>query len=146
MACRAEKGKLEDCRKIAQTVATSAQLTKPFFNRLAQVMQLLSDQVYAQIFQAGQISKIISQTNDQMIANIDHQYQQIRQASNRTNDAFSDYMRGVDRYSDGSTEIQLPSGYSNAWINDRGEYLLTNTTGYDPSRDFNGTWKPLERN
>src|SRR5688500_17494139 len=145
-ACRAIKGNLEECRKIAQTVATSAQITKPFFNRLAQVIQLLSDQVYAQIYQAGQISKIISQTNDQMLANIDHAYQQSQRSSQRTNDSFSDYMRGVDRYSEGGTEIQLPSGYSNAWINDRGEYLLTNTHGYDPTRDFNGTWKQLERN
>lgn len=144
-ACKAAKGKLEQCRKIANTVATSARLTKPFYNRLAQVIQLLSDQVYAKIYQAGQISRIISQTNDQMIANIDASYRQSQAASDRTNNQFSDYMRGVDRYDDNGTEIQLPSGYSNAWINDRGEYLLTNTTGYDPSRDFNGSWKLLDR-
>lgn len=144
-ACKAVTGKLDDCRKIAQTVASSARITKPFYNRLAQVIQLLSDQVYARIYQAGQISKIISQTNDQMIANIDASYRQSQQASERTNDQFSDYIRGVDRYSDGGTEIQLPSGYDNAWINDRGEYILTNTSGWNPGTDFNGNWKQLER-
>jgi len=145
-ACKAVTGKLDDCRKIAQTVASSAQLTKPFYNKLVQVIQLLSDQVYAQIYQAGQISKIISQTNDQMIANIDASYRQSQQASSRTNDQFSDYIRGVDRYSDGGSEVQLPSGYNNAWMNDRGEYILTNTAGWNPGTDFNGNWKQLERN
>jgi hypothetical protein len=145
-ACKAVTGKLDDCRKIAQTVASSARITKPFYNRLAQVIQLLSDQVYARIYQAGQISKIISQTNDQMIANIDASYRQSQQASDRTNQQFSDYIRGVDRYGDGSSEIQLPSGYDNAWINDRGEYILTNTADWNPGTDFNGNWKQLERN
>ncbi|MEO5782613.1 MAG: hypothetical protein ABIQ07_05040, partial [Ginsengibacter sp.] len=75
-ACKALKGNLDNCRKIAQTIKSSVRLTLPFYNRLAQVIQLLSDQVYAQIYQAGQISKIISATNDQMIANIDASYRQ----------------------------------------------------------------------
>lgn len=145
-ACKAVEGKLDDCRKIAQTVSSSARITKPFYNRLLQIIQLLSDQVYAQIYQAGQLSKIISQTNDQMIANIDASYRQTTAAAERSNNQFSDYIRGVDRYSDGGSEIQLPSGYDNAWINERGEYILTNTAGWNPGTDFNGNWKQLERN
>ncbi|MBK9106482.1 MAG: hypothetical protein IPL92_18450 [Saprospiraceae bacterium] len=145
-ACKAVTGKLDECRKIAQTVASSGRITKPFYNRLAQVIQLLSDQVYAQIYQAGQLSKIISQTNDQMIANIDASYSQSQATADRSNNQFSDYIRGVDRYSDGGSEIQLPSGYANAWINDKGEYILTNTMGWNPGTDFNGNWKQLERN
>jgi len=145
-ACKAEKGKLEACRKIAETVTTSSTVTKPFLNRLLQIIQLLSDQVYAQIYAAGQISRVISQTNDQMIANIDASYKQTQAAADQSSNQFSDYMRGVDRYSDGGSEIQLPSGYDHAWINDRGEYILTNTAGWDPGTDFSGNWKQLERN
>jgi hypothetical protein len=142
---KAPKGKLEECRKIAQTVKASARLTKPFYNKLAQVIQILSNQVYQQIYQAGQLSRIISKTNDEMIANIEASYQQTQQASDRVNANFSDYMRGVDRYSDGGTNVQLPSGYGHAWANDRGEYLLTNTAGYNPGTDLNGTWKELNK-
>ncbi len=145
-ACKAEKGKLEDCRKIAETVTTSSRVTKPFYNRLLQIIQLLSDQVYAQIYAAGQLSRIISQTNDQMIANIDASYKQTQAAADQSNNQFSDYMRGVDRYTDGGSEVQLPSGYDHAWINDRGEYILTNTAGWNPGTDFNGNWKQLEKN
>ncbi|MEP6794898.1 MAG: hypothetical protein ABJB16_11265 [Saprospiraceae bacterium] len=142
---RALKGKLGESRKIAQTVSSSARLTKPFYNKLAQVLQLLSDQTYAQIFQAGQISRIISQTNDQMIANIDASYRQSQQSADRMNAQFSDYIRGVDRYTNAGSDVQLPSGYDNAWVNDRGEYILTNSTGYDPGRDYDGSWKQLQR-
>lgn len=144
-SCKAPRGQLNNCRKIAQTIRYSAQLTKPFFNRLAQVIQLLSNQYYQQIYQAGQISKIISQTNDQMIANIDASYRSTQQASERLNNQFSDYIRGVDRWNDGNSEVQLPSGYNNAWVNERGEYLVTNTQGYNPGTDYNGTWKELNK-
>ena len=50
-------------------------------------------------------------------------------------------MRGVNRYSDGNGEYQLPSGYSSAWVNANGEYLLSNQGGFDPC----GDWKQLER-
>jgi hypothetical protein len=145
IAYRAPKGHLEDCRKIAQTISSSSQLTKPFYNRLAQVMQLLSDQFYQGVFQAGQISRIISQTNDQMIANIDASYQQTQRAQEHASEQFSDYMRGVDRYGDNGSEVQLPSGWDNAWVNDKGEYILTNTTGYDPGHDFSGNWRQLQK-
>lgn len=144
-SCKAPKGKLGECRRIALTARSSARLTLPFYNKLAQVIQLLSDQYYAQIYQAGQISRIISQTNDQMLANIDASYQQTQKTYDRINDQFSDYMRGVDRYSDGNTQIQLPSGYQNAWRNDRGEYLLSNTQGYNPNTELSGTWKSLQK-
>lgn len=143
---KAVKGKLDECRKIAQTIKSSARLTKPFFNRLSQVIQMLSSKVYQQIYQAGQISKIISQTNDQMLASIDASYQQSQKAYDRINKNFSDYIRGVDRYSDGETQVQLPSGYDNAWVNEKGEYILTNTAGYDPSTDYNGNWRQLQKN
>ena len=144
-SCKAIKGQLDECRKIAQTIKSSVRVTLPFYNRLAQVVQLLSDQVYAQIYQAGQISKIISATNDQMIANIDASYRQSQQSLDHINNQFSDYIREVDRYNDGDTQIQLPSGYDNAWVNDRGEYLLTNTPGFQPTND-DGNWKPLQKN
>ena len=145
-ACKASAEKLPECEKIAQTINSSAAFTKPFYNRYLQVVQLLSDQVYASIYQAGQISKIISQTNDQMIANIDASYRQSQAANDRVNDQFSDYIRGVDRYENGGDEVQLPSGYSNAWVNDKGEYLLSSSPGYNPSDDFYGNWKELRKN
>lgn len=143
---KAPKGKLEECRKIALTIKASSKPTLQFYNKFVQVTKILSDAVYARIYQAGQISKIISQTNDQISKSISDSYWQTQKTYDRTNEQFSDYMRGVDRYNDGSqTQVQLPSGYSNAWVNDRGEYLLSETNGFDPNTALNGNWKQLEK-
>lgn len=122
----APKGKVEDCKKIALTVRSSLKRTLSFFNTLVQVYQLMQNQDYQQIYQAGQISRIISETNDRMIANIDAQYKTANETNDKINQNFSDYMRGVDRYGDSNCEYQLPSGYSSAWVNTNGEYLLSN--------------------
>jgi hypothetical protein len=143
---KAPKGKLEQCRKIALTIKASSKPTLKFYNKFVQVTKILSDAVYARIYQAGQISKIISQTNDQISKSISDSYWQTQKTYDRTNEQFSDYMRGVDRYNDGSeTQIQLPSGYNNAWVNDRGEYLLSESNGFDPNTTLTGNWKQLEK-
>ena len=56
------------------------------------------------------------------------------------------YIRGVDRYDDGGSEVQLPSGYGNAWVNDKGEYILSASPGYNPADDFYGNWRQLGKN
>ncbi|MDQ3141264.1 MAG: hypothetical protein M3Q56_03345 [Bacteroidota bacterium] len=146
-SCKAPKGKLEECRKIALTIRASSKPTLPFYNKFLQVVQILSDQVYQRIYQAGQISKIISQTNDQISKTISDSYWQTQKSNDKSNAQFSDYLRGVDRYNDGNqTPVQLPSGYSNAWVNDRGEYLLSQSNGFDPNTTLTGNWKQLDKN
>jgi hypothetical protein len=145
-ACSAPKGKVDDCKKIALTARNSSKTTLPFYNRLMQVVQLLQNQYYQQIYQAGQISKIISETNDQVSKIITDSYWDAQKTYERTNTQFSDVVRGVDRYNDGNgSQLQLPSGYSQAWMNDRGEYILSNTQGYDPNTNMDGSWKELQR-
>ena len=65
----------------------------------------------------------------------------------RLSTQFSQYMRGVDEYKDPNLggSVELPSGYQQAWSNPLGEYWLTDDPNFDPNRDANGTWTPLER-
>jgi hypothetical protein len=42
--------------------------------------------------------------------------------------------------------VQLPSGYSNVWVNRSGEYILSNQAGYNPNVGSNIEWHPLEKN
>ncbi len=145
-SCTSPGRTLEDCRKFVLMIRSSTHLELPFYNRYVQVQKLLQDQAYARIYQAGQLSRIISQTNDQISQSISDSYWDRQRSNDRINEQFSDYVRGVDRYSDGSgTVTQLPSGYTNAWVNNRGEYLLTDQTGFNPNVEFNEDWKPLEK-
>jgi hypothetical protein len=145
-ACTAPGGNLEEVRKLVLTIRSSTRLELPFYNRYVQVQKLLQDQAYARIYQAGQLSRIISQTSAEISKTISDGYYERQRSNDRINEQFSDYIRGVDRYSDGSgTTYQLPSGYTNAWVNNRGEYLLTDQTGFNPNVEFKEDWKPLDK-
>ncbi|MBK7358506.1 MAG: hypothetical protein IPI45_09780 [Saprospiraceae bacterium] len=144
-SCKSPAGELEKCRRIALTIKASSKPTLAFYNKFIQVTQLLSDAVYQRIYAAGQISKIISQTNDAVSKSISDSYWNTQKSYDRTNQQFSDYLRGVDRYSDGQNNIQLPSGYSQAWVNEHGEYLMSETQGYNPNQELQGNWKQLDK-
>jgi hypothetical protein len=55
-------------------------------------------------------------------------------------------MRGVETYRNPATgeTVELSNLYGNAWVNNRGEYLLSDQAGFDPSVTFKEDWKPLE--
>ncbi|MBP8725657.1 MAG: hypothetical protein KBF37_09090 [Saprospiraceae bacterium] len=144
-SCKAPQGKLENSRQIAMTLKSSSKLNLPFYNRYMQLVQFLSDESYRRIFAAGEVSRIFSQTSAQISQSITDSYWQTQRAYERSNTQFSDYLRGVDRYQDGQSQVQLPSGYSNAWVNDRGEYLLTETQAFDPNHQLDGNWRALQR-
>ena len=77
---------------------------------------------------------------------------QIYENKNRVDDAISTQrsqtMRGVETYRNPGTgdTVELSNQYGNAWVNNRGEYLLSDQAGFDPNTVFknNEGWKPLE--
>ncbi len=143
---KAPKSKLEECRKIAMTVKASSRATLPFYNKYLQVVKMLSEEVYRRIYTAGQISKIFSQTSDQISKSITDSYWQTQKSSDRMYNQYSDYTRGINRYEDGSgLPLHFPSDYNDAWVNDRGDYLLGDSRTFDPNTTMTGNWRQLER-
>ena len=41
--------------------------------------------------------------------------------------------------------VQLPSGYQDAWVNGRGEYILSNGSGFNPNVGDTTEWRRMER-
>ena len=86
--------------------------------------------------QAGQqISNIITQT-----------YQQNQAIQDRAAEQFSQAVRGVETYiqPDGQ-RVELTGGYDNAWMNNRGEYLLSDQPGFNPAVQLQENWQPLRK-
>jgi hypothetical protein len=54
--------------------------------------------------------------------------------------------RGVETYRNLSTgeTIDLSNQYGHAWVNNRGEYLLSDQEGFDPGVVLHEDWKALE--
>jgi hypothetical protein len=144
---RAERGQLDAQSKLFQTIIFSTRINLSWFNRYVQLVQALTRMQMQQIHNAGEISRIVSQTSSE-ISEMNRRSWEERQASeDRVNKNFSQYMRGVDEYCNPREQrpVELPSGYNNAWVNGRGEYVLTDSVNFNPSVAIGGDWQKLER-
>lgn len=143
---RAEKGRLDEVEKqYFNTIVRSFQINPQWFNRYIQLVQALIQQQNRQVQQAGELSRIISRTHAE-ISDMNMRAYEERQASyDRINENFSRTMRGVDVYNDpDGTRVELPSGYGNAWRGPNGQYIVTESPGFNPNVELNGNWTQLE--
>lgn len=133
--------------ELCQTVLKSIRYTPAFLSVQQQVIKFLNDQFYQGVRNIAAISQQISRNNDAMIASIDKSYTQANTSyKTSSNDGFSQYIRGVENYSDGSGgTYELPSTYSNAWKNGNGEIILTNEAGYNPNIGSVQGWEELKK-
>jgi len=91
-------------------------------------------------------SAIVSK-NAEDIRNIQRQgYENRQKSEDHISAQFSETIRGVETYRNSSTgeTVELSNQYGHAWVNNRGEYLLSDQEGLDPSVTFKEDWKPLE--
>lgn len=74
-------------------------------------------------------------------------WQNRQRAEDRMFEGISASIRGVETYRNPATgeTISLSSGYARAWVNNRGEYLVSDSPGLDPNVELKEEWKPLER-
>jgi hypothetical protein len=143
---RAEKGKLDASAKIFQTISNSLTLNINWFNTYVQVVEYLIQMEIQQIKSIGQLGSIIAQTGSEIRQeNLDLYYQ--REAMNdRVATQFSEYVRGVDSYYNPQEEknVELPTGYDNVWVNNLGEYVLSDNPNYNPNVGSNQDFRKLE--
>ena len=144
---RAETGQLDGSSNLFQAIVQSFRLNPQWYSRYVQVSQYLIQNQIQQIQHVGQISRIISQTSDQISDMIMDSYYQRQQTMDRLSTSFSQAIRGVDGYYDPveQREIELPGGYEHAWANSLGEYVLSNDPNFDPNVGSNLNWQPMQR-
>lgn len=93
----------------------------------------------------------ISQAAQQEIGNnIIRNWESKNKSSVATKDSegFSQYIRGVDSWKDADgNNVELTSGYSNAWSKSDGSYILTNSVAFDPNIELGETqgWKRMKQ-
>jgi hypothetical protein len=73
-------------------------------------------------------------------------YKDRSQAQDRMFDNYTQALRGVDTYVDpvNSRDVELPSGFGNVWTNGT-DYILSDSAGYNPNAELNGTWTQMNR-
>ena len=132
--------------ELCQAVLKSIRYSPAFLSAQTQVIKYLTDQYYQGLRNIAAISQQISRNNDAMIASIDKSYEKAHSTYKPTNDGFSQYIKGVENYSDGNgASYELPSSYNAAWKNGNGEIILTNETNYNPNIGSTQNWEQLNK-
>jgi hypothetical protein len=142
---RATKGQLDSETKIFQTISFSAKTDENWLNKYNQVVNYLIQKQIQQIQSLGQLSNIISQTSNEISDSNYAAWQQTQTVNDRLAHDFSNNILGVQTYNNpfDSSTIDLPSGYSYAWANNLGEYILSDSPNYNPNTESNLSWEQM---
>jgi hypothetical protein len=112
-----------------------------------QISQYMIQNQIQQINNIGQLSRYISQTQNQVSDMITSSYYERQQVMDRLSDRFSQAIRGVDAYYDPNRDanVELPTGYNHAWSNALGEYIVSEDPFYNPNQSSEQNWVQMER-
>jgi len=142
---RAEKGKLDSQSKMFQTISYFARTDVNWLNKYNQVVNYLIQQQIQQIQSHGQLSSIASQTSNEISDANFEAWQQNQNVKDQLADDFSNSILGVQSYNNpiDDTTVELPSGYSSAWTNSLGDYILSDSPSYNPNTESNLNWQQM---
>jgi hypothetical protein len=143
---RAEKGKLDAGAKLFQTISKSVTLNLEWFNKYVQVVEYLIKMNIQKIISVGQLGSIIAQTGSEIRQENLDLYNQREAMNDRVSNQFSQYMRDVEPYYDpvAQKNIELPTGYDNAWVDNSGQYVLSDNPNFNPNVGGNQSFQRLE--
>ena len=143
---RDEKGKLDSRSKLFQTMLYSLKLNRSWCGKVANVKDMLAQRYIKGIKAVGHMGQMVAQAGSQMREDQQRSWEQRQQVNDRIVQNFSDHIRGVDRYVDprAGKEVELPSGYGNAWANNLGEYVVSESPSYNPNINSNQHWEQLQ--
>ncbi len=143
---RDERGKLDSRSKLFQTMLYSLKLNRSWFGKVVNVKEMLAQRYIRGIKAVGRMGQMVAQAGSQMREEQQRAWEQRQQVNDRIVQNFSDHIRGVDRYIDqrAGKEVELPAGYGNAWANNLGEYVVSESPSYNPNIGSNQHWEQLE--
>jgi len=143
---RAAKGKLDSMSNLLLPLISSGQFNPKWLEGYYEVCNLFRKRMNQSIQNAKAISDTITRNSNEIFNIISSSYWNRQASQERAANNFSDYVRGVTRYSDPyqTYPVQLPSGYKYAWVNSNGSYVLSNDANYDPNLGSTTSWKLME--
>lgn len=140
---RAPAGALNANEKLYRAVLSTVRVDPTWQARVSQVQ--LNIQA-TQLKGAQDRSRIVSQSSEDMRRTIREGYESRQRSHDRTSAQFSDALRGVQNYRNPATGevVQLDNQYGHAWASGNGEYLLSDSPGFNPNSALRGNWTELQ--
>lgn len=142
---RAPAGELDARAGTISTVVASRETTPQWDATYRLVQQLFTQGIQQQMADTVAFGQTLAQHRAELQA-LQDQVTQERQASqDRIADLRGQTLQGIGTYDDpaGGGAVQLPVGFNDYWVNDRGEYLAAGT-GFDPNTLNDGAWRRLQ--
>lgn len=152
---RAPSGSLDTRLPLFHRIAASLRVNPRWEQLCAGINQQLQQQFnayiqagYSQIQAAGQLSQAISANNDAMLRGFEQQRQAAAHSSRpgagtsrSANDAFSDYIRGVETVQDPyQGTSQQDANFQYHWTDGFGNYHHSNDPFFNPNQESNQSW------
>jgi hypothetical protein len=131
-------------RKLAALIVASI---RPNPRYQAAVSLFLTNMNNIAVRGAADRARIWREASQQVSATIQESYRQQQAVQDRTAAQFSQSIRGVDTYLDPKSgrPVELTGGFDSAWVNNRGEYLLSDSPGFNPAVALREDWSPMKR-
>jgi hypothetical protein len=147
ISTRAPKGKLTEANKIFAIMLKSFKFNIRWFNLYHQLVQALSQYVLRNIHDAGEISRFISRTYQDITETVRRSYEAVQASNDRVFSGISESIRGVNSYYDPykGYSIQIPNGFRYVYANSLGEYVFSDNPNYNPNVGSNLNWTILNR-
>lgn len=143
---RALAGKLDGMADLFGVMLRSLKANPEWTTAVRCIAQQLAQMQIQQIRHIGQIGEIYASTGRKMREqNLNDFYS--RQATyDRLSTDWSRTIRDVDAFYDPNRDetVELPAGYGHAWANALGEYILTESTDFNPNVGSNLTWTEMK--
>jgi hypothetical protein len=143
---RAPKGQLDANAGIISTIVASRTSTPEWEGIYRFVQQLFVKGIQQQMADTQAFGQMMAQYRAEIQA-LQAQVVADRQASeDRIAQLNGQILSGVTSYGDpvNGGYVQLPTGYNQYWVNEKGEYLSSSQPGFDPNTLNDGFWQLLQ--
>ena len=146
-SAKSPQGKLDSLGALFRTMGASIRVNPQWMNTYTQVVNFLIQNQMQRIRNAGELSRIISQTHREISDDMMRSWEERQGVYDRLSERFSQNIRSVDEYYDPVSEksVELPAGYQNAWVNGLGEYVIAEQEDFNPNIGSNQHWQRMER-
>ncbi len=145
-AFRAAPGLLDASMDLYKVMIASFQVNPNWYAAFKSIAQTMAQRQIQHIHNIGQIGQIYAQAGSQMRQQNLNDWYARQQTYDRLSTDWSREIRGVDAFFDPHRQevVELPSGYGQAWANNLGEYILTDSATFNPNLDSNLHWEPMQ--
>jgi hypothetical protein len=140
---RAPPGELPAHEKLFRTVLSTVRVDPAWQARVTQVQATMQA---TQLQGARDRSRIIAQSAEDTRRSIREGYEARQKSADRNAERWSDAMRGLQTYRNPTTgeDVKLSNQYAHAWASGNGEYVMSDTPGFNPGQVLQGNWTELQ--